>query len=649
MGDTKRRGHVDAPSNELELRGWSTLRRAVRLLQQEELALDEVLCDLVKLLPKAWENPDITVARLTLDGRVVSDPRFRETPWMQAAPFTTRDGRQGVLEVACLESPTATAEVEARGEERAFLETLSELLLGRLHHYQDEEDRARNTLLLANLRDAAIVTNADGIVTFWNEGATELFGWTAEEMLGRRYIERFPESERDWIAQEIAHRLAGQEWVGEYEDWRKDGSRVWIDARVTRIMDSRGYLHGILGIARDITDRKRLEEQLRQAHKMEVVGRLAGGVAHDFNNVLTVISGYSEMLLENMEPDAPDREIVKEIYRSGERAALLTRQLLAFSRKQFMTPEIFNLNEVVTESVRMLRPLIGEDIQLTNSLAQDLRLVRVDPVQVERVIMNLVLNARDAMPSGGKLTIETANVELDENYSHSHWEVVPGQYVMLAVSDTGFGMDDETKSQIFEPFFSTKSPGRGTGLGLSTVYGIVKQSGGNVSVYSEPMQGTVFKIYLPVAGQPEATATGDEGHMPNLTGTETVLVVEDDSAVRSLARIVLGMYGYRVLEASHAMEAFDLSAQHEGPIHLLVTDVVMPGIGGRKLAEMLVPNYPDLKVLFLSGYSGDAVARHGVLEAEMAFLQKPFTPVLLASKVREVLDGHGEPAAHRTA
>lgn len=385
-------------------------------------------------------------------------------------------------------------------------------------------------------------------------------------------------------------------------------------------------------------DRQRLEQQLRQAQKMEVVGRLAGGVAHDFNNLLTVISGYSEILLENMTSDDPAREIVKEIYRSGERASLLTQQLLAFSRKQVLEPKVLNLNDVVSESSRMLARLIGEDIRLRTVLSEELHLIRVDPGQLEQVIMNLAVNSRDAMPNGGQLTIETANVEIDERYAYSHWEIRSGTYVMLAVSDTGHGMDDATRARIFEPFFSTKPSDRGTGLGLATVYGIVKQSGGNIGVYSEPNYGTVIKVYFPVV-EKSSTNLDLPVEIPTaLEGSETILMVEDDAAVRSLARLALQMYGYQVLEASDGREALALSQRHKGSIHLLVTDVVMPGINGRELAEQLTRKFRDLQVLFLSGYTSDTIVHHGVLEADMAFLQKPFTPVLLSRKVREVLN-----------
>jgi signal transduction histidine kinase len=385
---------------------------------------------------------------------------------------------------------------------------------------------------------------------------------------------------------------------------------------------------------------RRSEEQLRQAQKMEAIGQLAGGVAHDFNNLLTIISGYSDLLLNGiLGPKDAGREAVEEIRKAADRAAALTRQLLAFSRRQVLAPQVLVLNSIVQDMDKMLRRLIGEDIQLTSHLAADLGSVKADPGQIEQVLLNLAVNARDAMPRGGSLTIETANVTLDENYCRTHPDVQPGPFVMMAVTDTGCGMDAATLSRIFEPFFTTKGPGKGTGLGLATVYGIVKQSGGSIYVYSEVGRGTSFKVYLP---RLEAAAVADVpvvvAPTQQVGGQETLLVVEDDEAVRALTRTVLRSNSYDVIEAVDADEALRWVEEHKEPIHLLVTDVVMPGMSGRELAERLKQLRPEMKVLFVSGYTDDAVVRHGLLEAEVAFLQKPFTPNALARKVREVLD-----------
>ena len=391
-------------------------------------------------------------------------------------------------------------------------------------------------------------------------------------------------------------------------------------------------------LQKELAERKRVEEALRQAQKMEAVGRLAGGVAHDFNNLLTVILGRSQLLLDRVRSEPSIHHNVELIRSSAARAAELTQQLLAFSRRQVLAPKVLDINLLVTDMDKMLRRLIGEDIDLVTVLDPALGRVRIDPGQVDQIFMNLAVNARDAMPGGGKLTVETANVELDKTYVGRDVVVKPGRYVMLAMSDTGAGMDGETKSRLFEPFFTTKEPGKGTGLGLSTVYGIVKQSDGHIWVYSEPEQGATFKIYLPRVDEAvEQAETGSAlADLPR--GPETILLVEDEEALRDLAQETLQTQGYTVLPACHGEEALRLYHQHAGPIHLMVTDVVMPEMNGRELARRLIGPRSELKVLYMSGYAGEAVVRHGVLDNGNAFLQKPFTVDVLARKVREVLD-----------
>jgi two-component system cell cycle sensor histidine kinase/response regulator CckA len=390
-------------------------------------------------------------------------------------------------------------------------------------------------------------------------------------------------------------------------------------------------------VQNNLEELKQTQAQLLQAQKMEAIGRLAGGIAHDFNNLLTVITGFSDILLHRRLDDGdPLRQPIEEIHKAGKRATSLTGQLLAFSRKQVLQPKVLDLNAVATDAEKMLRCLIGEDIDLVTVLAPELGPVKADPGQIEQVIVNLTINARDAMPQGGKLTIETADVELDEDYARQHIGVEPGPYVMLAVSDTGVGMDEETQAHLFEPFFTTKE--EGTGLGLSTAYGIVKQSGGHIWVYSEPGQGTTFKIYLPRVEEAAESLKLSAAPTKLPQGSETVLVVEDDNGVRTLARDVLEVEGYTVLEARDGLEALLICEQHEGPIHLMVTDVVMPGMNGRQLAEHLASLHPEMKMLYISSYTDKAIVRHGVLELGLAFLQKPFTPGALARKVRQVLD-----------
>src|SRR5436309_13230732 len=380
------------------------------------------------------------------------------------------------------------------------------------------------------------------------------------------------------------------------------------------------------------------EERLRQAQKMEAVGRLAGGVAHDFNNLLTVITSYSDLLLEDLGSDEPERYDDHQLRKAAEAAAALTRQLLAFSRQQVLQPRALDLKATVTGIEKLLKRLIGEDVRLTTFLAPDLGVVKADPGQIEQIIVNLAVNARDAMPTGGRLTIEAANVEMDEAYARGHAPARPGRYVMLALSDTGIGMDERTRARVFEPFFTTKDPGKGTGLGLATVYGIVKQSGGFVWVYSEPGHGTTFKVYLPRVDEPPEPAPAAPAIAEPGRGTETVLVVEDAASVRMVTRQVLERYGYLVLEAPNGDTALHLEAKHPGRIHLLLTDVVMPGLSGRQLAEQLAQLRPDMKVLYASGYAADAIVHHGILESGIAYLQKPFTPETLARRVRQVLD-----------
>ena len=426
--------------------------------------------------------------------------------------------------------------------------------------------------------------------------------------------------------------------VIEYRFRCRDGNNRWLLDQKCLLRDAGGNPGEVVGSWLDITERKRFEEQFRQAQKMEAMGRLAGGVAHDFNNLLTVILGYSELALETLRHEDPLREYLDEINAAGTRGASLTRQLLAFSRRQLLVPVIIDFNSLLAETEKMLHRLIGEDIDLVLHTATDLWPVKVDPGQMEQVLMNLVINSRDAMPRGGKLTIESANVELDETYIDAHPQAHPGGHVQISVSDTGCGMDAATRARIFEPFFTTKGVDKGTGLGLATVYGIVVQSGGHVEVYSEPGLGSTFKIYIPRdPGEAPHEKPPAQPQSP-ARGSETVLLVEDSEGVRSLARLALERRGYIVLEAGHPHEALRLLEKLPDPVHILVTDVVMPEMSGRQLAERLAPQWPGLKVLYISGYTDDAVVRHGILEEGTPFLQKPFTPDALTQKVRDVLD-----------
>ena len=491
--------------------------------------------------------------------------------------------------------------------------------------------------------EVVFMTGREGVITFINPEFTRLYGHKEAEVVGKatpRILSsgtKSPEVFRDYWRALLEKRVVRWEIVNR----TKDGRLVTVDASANPILDEGGEIRGFLAIQRDVTSHKQLGEQFRQAQKMEAVGRLAGGIAHDFNNLLTVINGYSDLLLG--EPDLPPvhKSRVEEIKKAGDRAAALTRQLLAFSRQQVLQPEVLDLSAVISDLGKMLVRLIGEDIELAVLPAKDLWRVKADPSQIEQVLMNLAVNGRDAMPEGGKLTIETANVELDAMRADTHLMGRPGPYVMLAVSDTGCGMNAATLGHIFEPFFTTKEKGKGTGLGLATVYGIVKQSGGSIWVYSEPGRGTTFKIYLPAVEEETARARrsaqlGERAQERG--GSETILLVEDEEAVRSFARAVLQSKGYRVLEAAGGEEGLRIAREARPPIQLLVTDLVMPGLGGRELARQLAAICPETKCLFMSGYTEEAAMRSAPLAEGSAFDQKPFTADAMARKVRELLD-----------
>jgi PAS domain S-box-containing protein len=519
---------------------------------------------------------------------------------------------------------------------------------GRIHGFakitRDMTAKRRNDELLRSVLDHTLdgIVSIDevGTVSMINKAGQSLFGWTADEVIGQNVKMLMPapyHADHDrYVANYLRTGQAKVIGIGrEVRGVRKNGTSFPVDLAVTEFrLDEQRYF---VGIVRDISERKKLETQLQQAQKMEAFGQLAGGVAHDFNNLLTVISLNTETLLTIIPSGGEVDGIVREIRDTGERAASLTHQLLAFSRQQVLEPRILDLGSVIADAEKMLRRVIGEDVQLATALPPGTSRVKVDPGQIHQVIMNLAVNARDAMPLGGKLTIETSNVVLGASYVQTHAEVRAGRFVMVAVSDTGCGMTPDVKRRIFEPFFTTKEVGRGTGLGLAVVHGIVKQSGGSIEVYSEPGCGTTFKIYLPaVDEEPSGVSPTRSGASPR--GCETILLVEDENGVRKIAARTLEKCGYTVLTAADGQAALHLVASHEERIHLLLTDVVMPDVSGRQLAEALVARHPGLKLVFMSGYTADAVVRHGVLQANVAFLQKPFTPDALARKVRDTLD-----------
>ena len=486
--------------------------------------------------------------------------------------------------------------------------------------------------------DAIVTTDVLTRITYWSAGAREMFGYGDDEVLGQPvemlYMGGGEETRR------LRERLEGEGGVRDYETAlrTKTGRPVTGAVSLAMLRNASGEITGTVAVITDVTDRRLLEDSLRLSQKMEAVGRLAGGIAHDFNNLMTVIIGRSQLILRRLRDEDPLRREIELFGKTAERAARLTHQLLAFSRQQVLQPKVLDLNAVVENMDSLLRRLIGEDIELRTIRAPGLARVTADPGQLEQVIVNLAVNARDAMSRGGKLTIETANAVLDEAYARTHSAARSGPHVLLAVSDTGTGMDEATRARIFEPFFTTKEPGKGTGLGLATVYGIVKQSGGNIWVYSEPGGGTTFKIYLPVAeGEEEREGAPALAASPR-GGDETILLVEDEEDLREVVRESLQVFGFTLLEARHGGEALLIAERHPGPIHLLVTDVIMPTMNGAELARRLAPLRPEMDVLYVSGYTDEAIVHHGVLEPGTAFLQKPFSPEQIVRKVREVLD-----------
>jgi PAS domain S-box-containing protein len=553
-----------------------------------------------------------------------------------------------ILVTGSLDEETAVAYLKGGASDYILKDRLVRLLPAvteALERARQRQALHRQERLLREIIDAnpslIFVKDWEGRFLLVNKATADIYGTTVEALVGKTDADFNPNNE------EVAHFLrddqavisSGQPKLIAEEPVTNPHTKQtrWFQTIKLPLRLRDEPASTLLGVATEITERKLLEAQLLQSQKMEAVGQLAGGVAHDFNNILTAIVGYADLLAAEL-GDARQLEDLEEIRKAARRAAALTRQLLAFSRKQVLEPRIIDVNGVVTNLEKMLRSLISANIDLRTALATDLAAARADPNQLEQVIMNLVINARDAMPEGGTLTIETGNASLDENYAAQHVSVVPGEYVMLAVTDTGCGMSEETKARIFEPFFTTKPAGRGTGLGLSTVYGIVKQSGGNIWLYSEPGKGTTFKIYLPaVQALPEdigKVAPAEAGQ----PGDATVLVVEDDEQLRRFTHRALAAQGYTVLEADRGRAALEIARRHKGTIDLLLTDLVVPDTNGRKLAETLRAAQPGLRVLFMSGYPDGAIMNQGLLEHGVAYLAKPFTTEAITRKVREVLE-----------
>ena len=591
----------------------------------------------------AQECPDLVVLDVNLpdiDGfevcrRIKANPRTAAIPVVHlSATFVGSEDRIAGLEEG------ADGYLTQPVEPRELVATIKAFLRVKASEQALREAGKQWQTTFDAVQDAVGLLDLDQRFLRSNLAMTALTGGNPADLIGRRCWEAV-----HGTTEPIPECPCGRMWTSHRRERRELqwGGR-WFDVTVDPVLDEHQVLQGVVHVIRDITEQKRVDARLAQAQRMESIGRLAGGVAHDFNNLLTVINGYSLLLLGKLDPADPLRASIKEIHKAGERAAGLTRQLLAFSRKQVLEPRVLDLNHEVDEMRPLLGRLVGEDVEVRVELSAEGGSIHADPHQLEQVIMNLVVNARDAMPQGGKLLIETASVELDASYAQSHPEARAGRHVLLAVSDTGVGMDEETRQRIFEPFFTTKGAGKGTGLGLPMVEGIVAQSGGHIEVYSEPGHGTTFKVYLP---RVEAEAAADAG-MPEaalaLGGAETVLVVEDQAEVRKYAVTVLEAYGYRVIQAQSAGEALLALEREPERLDLVLTDVVMPNVSGRELANRLDKLQPGIKVLFMSGYTDNVIVHYGVLEEGAQFIQKPFSPERLATRVREVLGPPKRPA-----
>ena len=577
------------------------------------------------------------------------DDAFRD-PWLAPIHGPTGDGQRCAASLLILPliidgdvvgslSLAATQPRTFSASEISLAWNVADQVAGGLARARLAQTQRRLTAAIEQAAESIVILDTEGAILYVNPAFERITGYSRAEAVGQTlHILNSGKHDAAFFKNLWATVSAGEVWHGRIVNKQKDGTLYTDETTVTPVRNESNTIVNYVEVKRDVTRELELEEQYRQSQKMEAVGQLTAGIAHDFNNLLTAINGFAELMQFELSVDDPRQELVVKILRSGKRASDLIRQLLAFSRKQIIEPRVLDLNAVVTDMDRMLQRIIGENIELQTILIRDLWPVKADPSQIEQVIVNLAVNARDAMPGGGKLIIETANVMLDEDYAADHVGAEAGEHVLLAVSDTGVGISEDVRARIFEPFFTTKQAGKGTGLGLATVYGIVKQSGGNIWVYSEEGVGTTFKVYLPRGAESRRTLDHPEIGQEMPLGKETILLVEDEAGVRDLARVVLQRQGYTVLEAADGQQAVQLADGHSGPIHLLLTDVVMPGSNGKTLAQNLIQTHPEMSVLFMSGYTNEAIAHHGVLEPGVAFLQKPFHPMTLARKVRKVLD-----------
>lgn len=620
---------------------WDSSADGMRLTDEQGTVrqANEAYCRLVGLPREQVEGQPLSAAYVP-DRREhvlrAHQERFadRAVESHQEAEVTLWDGRKAWFEVSSSfleieETPPLLLSIFRDVTQRKQLEAERDHVLGQMK------------LQVERLPLPHLLTDAEFRYTGWNPAAERTFGYRRDEVLGKHPFDLIVPAASRALVEEVFARLRAGDMAahGVCENVTRDGRTIICQWHNTPLLAADGSFLGLLSLAQDITEQRLLEERLRQSQKLEAIGRLAGGVAHDFNNLLTIINGFSEVLLGRFAPEDPAHQFAREIHRAGERAASLTQQLLAYGRKQILSPRVLDFNAQITDMERLLRRTLGEDIEIVLDLEPGLGQVQADPGQLQQVLLNLVVNAREAMPTGGCLSIRTANRTLDEKAAAAMPEAQPGSYVVLSVADTGAGMDEATRDRLFEPFFTTKEFGKGTGLGLATVYGIVRQSGGHITVDSAPGKGTTFTILLPHA--PEAQAGAAAAAAASRGGSETLLLVEDDAGVRGLARMTLTTQGYTVLEAREGAEALQLSASHPGAIHLLITDVVMPRMSGRELAERLRLVRPGVKVLYMSGHTDDSVLRHGVEQARTNFIPKPFSPAHLTRRVRDILDNEG--------
>jgi len=566
-------------------------------------------------------------ANLDLSGRRRNGSEFPVE--ISLSPVTTEDGMFVLSAIRDISDRKRIAEELRRANEELHRRTAEQL----------GEYRSRLALIIDSSEDAIIGKDLNGIITSWNKGAERIYGYTPEEAIGK-HISLLAPSDRPEEIPEILEKIARGESIEHSESVRvtKDGRRLDVSISVSPLRDAKGDVIGASAIARDITAQKRAERQLHQSQKMEAIGRLAGGVAHDFNNILGIIRACTEFLRDRIDTAAESSLYVENIKKAIERGSSLTRQLLAFSRSSAIQPRVLDLNERLKDVSKLLRPLMGDDVEILVVSKSPAAVVEADPGQLDQIVVNLAVNARDAMPRGGKFILETGHARFDEAFAEQHQSMTPGKYVLLAVSDTGNGMDGATVSRIFEPFFTTKEVGKGTGLGLATVYGIVKQSAGHILVYSEPGHGTTFKIYLPSAEHKIGLESKSEVEAvsPKRQGA-SILLVEDDEIMRSLTRQALEEHGYSVVEADDGKSALEWAQSHPGPLDLLLTDVVMRRMSGPELVERLSSSHPNLKVVYMSGYTGELIAEREVLKRGITLLEKPFTRAALLNTLHATL------------